>query len=681
MPGLNFRKIFYSLFFIFISFSGISCNSNRKATKYRLETGWEVSTVSFNGPYKQISIKELNRLENLIPGKCGFVWVRNTFTIPEELSKGSIGIYFDNIQTAGQVYFNRRYLGKAGEFPPKQFSDGLKCLAVAIPESYVNRNNQDNELIVQVWVNGLGRIQSVPFVSTVSQVNLSKEWHNTLFSKQFFLFTILMIFFFATYIVLYFLRRNIRYYLSFSLMNLCTTFYLLNFSYVEFPVFYSLNISLLTIQKIFQGCFAHITGYFAVSFIRDFLNEKDTPTRKIYRIFITILPCIAILTTRSLHQFYVYLNISYLFLAVHIGYVFRLLIRSFLKKNSRVRTLLIGFSPILSSLVLVFINLFLPRPYVGLIILALAWQFTLFAFLCILLTEFATMCSKVEYLNMNLEHIVKDRTDELQLSNKKLEEVNLHLEAEQRKTKREIELARVIQESFYIQNIPIFEEWEVSFYFKPLEGVSGDLYDIYYAGDQLDGVGIFDVSGHGMASGLVTMLVKNIIHDEFYKGLANELPAVMDDINQKIILQKGNIENYLTGILCRIRDNSTVEIINAGHPKPIFFNSQTKEVSFLESKEDNSIGVIGISGLDTEFKLISKKFNKNDTILLYTDGIIESMNKDKMVFGKNGLLKSFSAVSDYNVDRILDSIISDFNKFLNHEPVNDDITLFILRKL
>ena len=113
-----------------------------------------------------------------------------------------------------------------------------------------------------------------------------------------------------------------------------------------------------------------------------------------------------------------------------------------------------------------------------------------------------------------------------------------------------------------------------------MAAVSGDLFDIYHRQNNIDGIGIFDISGHGLASGLVTMLVKNIIHQEFYKIADTDLAEILSRINTRIIQEKADIENYLTGILVRIGSDK-IELVNAGHPFPILYKSKQKECFFV----------------------------------------------------------------------------------------------------
>ena len=97
----------------------------------------------------------------------------------------------------------------------------------------------------------------------------------------------------------------------------------------------------------------------------------------------------------------------------------------------------------------------------------------------------------------------------------KLERVrDNHLEA----MEKEIELAAFVQESFSKRKMPDLESFDIAYYSKAMAGVSGDMYDFYTDDDILEGAGIFDVSGHGISSGLVTMLVRNIFQQEFHQN-------------------------------------------------------------------------------------------------------------------------------------------------------------------
>ena len=242
----------------------------------------------------------------------------------------------------------------------------------------------------------------------------------------------------------------------------------------------------------------------------------------------------------------------------------------------------------------------------------------------------------------------------------------------------ELRLAQVVQQSFFKHNETIYDDWAISYYNKPMAGVSGDFLDIYNSGNNLDGIGIFDVSGHGIASGLVTMLVKNIIFQEFNNGRSDKLKSIIDRINIRYIKEKGNIENYLTGILARLNGNK-VEFINAGHSMPIYYNAQEDSASYIED-DNTAFGAIGLPDLPTNFVSHTVEMNRGDELIFFTDGATEATNKQDMDFGKDRLLKSIFRNADRPLTTQVNCIVSDILTFIGDKPQNDDITIIILKK-
>ncbi len=242
----------------------------------------------------------------------------------------------------------------------------------------------------------------------------------------------------------------------------------------------------------------------------------------------------------------------------------------------------------------------------------------------------------------------------------------------------EIRLAQVVQQSFFKHNETIYDDWAISYYNKPMAGVSGDFLDIYSTENKLDGIGIFDVSGHGIASGLVTMLVKNIIFQEFQNGRSDKLKSIIDRINIRYIKEKGNIENYLTGILARLNGNK-VEFINAGHSMPIFYSTQEDSAKFIED-DNTAFGAIGLPDLPTNFISHTVEMSRGDELIFFTDGATEATNKQGEDFGKDRLLKSIFRNADRPLTTQVNCIVSDILTFIGNRPQNDDITIIILKK-
>ena len=147
---------------------------------------------------------------------------------------------------------------------------------------------------------------------------------------------------------------------------------------------------------------------------------------------------------------------------------------------------------------------------------------------------------------------------------KDLSRTNTELKLAQNEAKRDMRMAINVQTSFLPAAPPQSDEWEIAYLFKPMVGVSGDFYDFYIMNDKLAGLGIFDVSGHGIASALVTMIAKSVIYSCFVDGYKDDLSDVINNANDRLQSEIGNVGNFITGIILRFNDNM-VEYVNAGH--------------------------------------------------------------------------------------------------------------------
>ncbi|MBP5520290.1 MAG: serine/threonine-protein phosphatase [Treponema sp.] len=243
---------------------------------------------------------------------------------------------------------------------------------------------------------------------------------------------------------------------------------------------------------------------------------------------------------------------------------------------------------------------------------------------------------------------------------------------------KEIKMAAVIQQNFFKQQLYNIENYQVSYFSRPMAGVSGDVYDFYKTGTNLDGLGIFDVSGHGISSGLVTMLVKNVIHQEFYNQPDAELWEILNTINDRLIAEKGEIQNYLTGILVRLTPRK-IEIVDAGHPAPILYKQSTGQCDFIKLDE-KSAGAIGIAGFPVYYESLYYNFEKGDELVLFSDGVIDIKNPEEEYFGKQRLLDTIKAIAEKKPSEQIIILEKAIKEFCGGRKQTDDLTVIILKK-
>ncbi len=243
---------------------------------------------------------------------------------------------------------------------------------------------------------------------------------------------------------------------------------------------------------------------------------------------------------------------------------------------------------------------------------------------------------------------------------------------------KEIQNARLIQKNFYPELTAPIEGWAISYKSKANAGVSGDLYDFFLKDNKLHGLGVFDISGHGISSGILTLLAKTIIQQEFFADEKCELWETTNRINDRFVEEKGEVSNYLTGIMLKIKDNN-LEIVNAAHPSPILYHKSTNTFEFFKN-HPNAVGPIGLKGLPSLYVSQNIKMESGDELLIYTDGIIECQNKSGELFGETRLLETMQKNIENNVETQRDELYQALKDFRGVAPATDDITFVILQK-
>lgn len=244
---------------------------------------------------------------------------------------------------------------------------------------------------------------------------------------------------------------------------------------------------------------------------------------------------------------------------------------------------------------------------------------------------------------------------------------------------KEIKLASFVQHSFYNKDVSNLHGYEIRYYNKALAGVSGDMYDFYIRENHLRGLSLFDVSGHGISSGLVTMLVRNIIQQEFENSPEKSLAEVAKTIDYRFRAEKGGIENFMTGIILRVEDNN-IEIVNAGLPKPIIYKASRDDLFLFDEDSNFGSSVIGLNNFDPFFNSTKFRLDPGDELILYTDGITEAIDPHRKQFGKKRLMDSVIKAVRLDLDDQIPSIIKDYEVYTKNQLPTDDISFVIIKK-
>ncbi len=153
------------------------------------------------------------------------------------------------------------------------------------------------------------------------------------------------------------------------------------------------------------------------------------------------------------------------------------------------------------------------------------------------------------------------------------------VEAERRK--RELEIARELQVNLLPKSPPCVAGLEIADRSEPATEVGGDYFDYLPLDNDRLGIVVGDVSGHGMASGLLMAIAKSAIHTHVQSG---GTPAVLMEHLGETLLKMSADNHFMTLVFAELDVASgRFSYANAGHHYPLHYRAATDTFEELES--------------------------------------------------------------------------------------------------
>jgi serine phosphatase RsbU (regulator of sigma subunit) len=232
----------------------------------------------------------------------------------------------------------------------------------------------------------------------------------------------------------------------------------------------------------------------------------------------------------------------------------------------------------------------------------------------------------------------------------------------------------VVQSALFSQTVPEAPGIEVSFFMHPAKEIGGDYYDFLEKGDDL-AVVIGDVSGKGVSAGILVAIIQTYLQNK-YKEEGNL---------KKLIV---NLNDYLynkisTGMFVTLlffewdSKEKKLHYVSCGHEHILHYHAKSKTVECIRSG-----GLALMMDSDIEPYITDKELavEKGDAVILYTDGVIETFNARKEIFGLDRLVKFFGNCSDINkhtIEKLLPQTLSEWRGGDSNQT--DDTTCVLMK--
>jgi sigma-B regulation protein RsbU (phosphoserine phosphatase) len=233
----------------------------------------------------------------------------------------------------------------------------------------------------------------------------------------------------------------------------------------------------------------------------------------------------------------------------------------------------------------------------------------------------------------------------------------------------ELATARTIQLAALPRTNPELAGLEVSTIYMPASEVAGDFYDFIELADGTLGIFIADVSGHGVPAALVASMLKIALATQIEN--ASSPARILAALNT---LFCGRLERqFITAAYVHIDLTAgTLAVASAGHPPPILRHGE-------DSAEVIAPGVVLGRFRDARYEELTRPFVPGDTLVLYTDGVTETANRDTEMWGDERLR---TTITNHNDGASLaTTIIGDVAQWRGtYDAPDDDVTLIVVRR-
>jgi sigma-B regulation protein RsbU (phosphoserine phosphatase) len=254
-----------------------------------------------------------------------------------------------------------------------------------------------------------------------------------------------------------------------------------------------------------------------------------------------------------------------------------------------------------------------------------------------------------------------------------LEEAQVGLKEKER-LMREMEIARRIQTSILPGALEV-PGLDIAATMLPATEVGGDYYDVV----PVDGgcwLGIGDVAGHGLGSGLVMLMIQSglaALTREAPDASPRELLRVLNQMLYDNVRKRLGQQEHATLSLLRYRNDGQFTYAGA-HEEFIVWRAQEQRCELIATRGIWMAAIPNIprTMIDQRFRLLP-----DDVLVLYTDGVIEATNQHRKQLGVERICDALAQVHSQPVEAIRDHLMSVVKNWMSRQ--DDDITFLIAR--
>lgn len=243
------------------------------------------------------------------------------------------------------------------------------------------------------------------------------------------------------------------------------------------------------------------------------------------------------------------------------------------------------------------------------------------------------------------------------------------LEAENARKTQELEAARKLQLSMLPQTIPQLPHCNIAVYMQTATEVGGDYYDFKLHEDGTLTAALGDATGHGLRAGTMVTATKSL-----FNALAEEPePAQILRKAAKALKAMGFRELFMALTVIKLKEQR-LQIAAAGMPFALLYRAATGQVEEVMLK-----GMPLGSFADFQYQQQELVLHKDDTVLLMSDGFMETFDAQGEMLGEEPAKALFAEAAQRSPEQIIAHLVAGGKAWAGDRPQDDDVTFLVIK--
>jgi len=247
---------------------------------------------------------------------------------------------------------------------------------------------------------------------------------------------------------------------------------------------------------------------------------------------------------------------------------------------------------------------------------------------------------------------------------------------ENQRYQEELNIAKSVQRALLPTTLNHNDVFSIHAFTEAAAEVGGDYYDTFQLDENRFAIVIGDVSGKGTSAAFHMSQMKGIFQSLVQTDLAPKEFLIHANTALSNCLERTSFITLTYYIIDTKK--KVIDFARAGHCPTLFYSKKEHKATFLENK---GLG-LGIMRNDTYANFVEDsqlKFEKDDILILYTDGISEAKNKENEEFGFDRMVTLLEQNAHYDPIMIQKVFISKLYEFCHDSDLDDDYTMVAIK--